>query len=763
MRGAFRKLLILAAVVGCCVPSARAASEATLTGKVVDAGGKPLPGATVVLRNRDLAFREQGTVTDAKGEFRFPLLPPGPRYELTVSLPGFDSIVFSDLQLESNKTLVHDVALRPAGEFRETIRVEGKSQTLDTEKVTASTTFTSTFIAELPILGRDYQDILTLAPGVTDVNGTGNPNIHGARDTDVVTLVDGVSTTDPLTGYYGQSLNIESIQELEVITSAATAQYSRAQGGFANILTKSGGNEFQGTFKMFVRSDRLDGDGAGLEDPELIGGLQEEDELRGLHFTDLMPFLSLSGPLIRDRLWYYLTAEYIHEETPVHALNQAFVTPIYGYRNFVKATWQMHPSHRLAFSLAVDNERQENLGLSSVTAVESGYTSGRGGPTLTLRETGVFSPDALLESTLSWFDNRFSQVPTTDPDTNGNGILYVDGRPGLGGNGDGVLQASERDPGEDWDGDGRYDIFEDLNFNGIPLDSEDLDEDGWTRDIHSGCEGYDQEDLNCNGRIDSEADANLNGRWIQGKTQGSLMTVTASSATVRSRPRPARGAMVASIPRTATATGVSTSSGIRAIRRLPSGSTPMTTGSPSAASFAPRCRPTGSSAPTRKGAPPVLRCSTITITASGSPGGRMLRSSSPRPSAHTTSSSEVFTSTRDTMRTSFNAPASPCPREPSPPRQASRGARATGSGRARPWRSWAFPPSPTTRPPATTWGSTCTTPGGRFPTSPSAWGSGSIAKPCMPTGTDPSIPWPSATSSTPSCRPRGWTSTATTR
>jgi len=49
----------------------------------------------------------------------------------------------------------------------------------------------------LPVLGRDYQDILTLAPGVTDVNNTGNPNIHGARDTDVVTLVDGVNTTDP--------------------------------------------------------------------------------------------------------------------------------------------------------------------------------------------------------------------------------------------------------------------------------------------------------------------------------------------------------------------------------------------------------------------------------------------------------------------------------------------------------------------------------------------------------------------------------------
>src|SRR5262249_5625433 len=161
----------------------------------------------------------------------------------------------------------------------------------------------STFISELPILGREYQDILVLAPGVSDVNKTGNPNIHGARDTDVITLVDGVSTTDPFTGYYGQNLNIESIQELEVITSAATAQYSGAQGGFASIITKSGQNEFQGTFKFYLRSDRLDGDGAGVEEADVTGGLLGAQSFTNLHFTDLMPFLSVSGALVRDRAW----------------------------------------------------------------------------------------------------------------------------------------------------------------------------------------------------------------------------------------------------------------------------------------------------------------------------------------------------------------------------------------------------------------------------------------------------------------------------
>ncbi len=503
---------MLLALYACCCFSAQASTDATLAGTVLDLNGKPLPGVTVILRNRDLAFHEQGTVTNAQGEFRFSLLPPGSRYELTVSLPSFATIVFSELSLDSGRTFIQNAVLRPAADLKETVRVEGKSQTIDTEKVTASTTFTSTFIAELPIMGRDYQDILILAPGVTDVNGTGNPNIHGARDTDVVTLVDGVSTTDPFSGQFGQNLNIESIQELEVITSAASAQYSRAQGGFANILTKSGGNDFQGTFKLFLRSDRLDGDGAGAEDPELRGGLTDQVAFTEAHFSDIKPFLSVSGPIVRDKVWFYLAGESIHEETPVNALSQVFIAPTYGHREFLKLSWQAHSSHRLSLSLINDYERKENDGIGTQYVLSSGYYRTRGGPTLTLKGSSVFTPDTMLESSLAWFDNSFHRLPTQNPDTNGNGIQFTDDRPDLGGNQDGIFDASERDPGEDWDQDGFFDMYEDLNHNFFNDAGEDQDRDGVARSFSSHCEGDQHEDLNCNGEMDREEDANMNGR-----------------------------------------------------------------------------------------------------------------------------------------------------------------------------------------------------------------------------------------------------------
>jgi len=448
-------------------------------------------------------------VTDAAGGYRFFRLPPGTGYRVRAVLPTYAPVEFSDLELVADQTYTLDIVLRPASEMQETIRVRGHSDLVNTESVVTSTTFSSEFIAGLPVLGRDYQDILSLAPGVTDVNSTGNPNIHGARDTDVVTLVDGVSTTDPLTGYFGQQLNIESIEQIEVITSGATAEYSRAQGGFANIITKSGGNDFRGTLKFFARTDRLDRDGAGIDPPDLRGGIGESQGFRELSFTDLYPFLSLSGALVRDRVWYYLANEFIQVETPVNSVTQAFVTRTRGYRDFGKATWQLNQAHKMALSLSVDRTRDENQGLGSLTAVESGYSFERGGPTYTLKETAVFNPTYLLESSASWFDNAFERRPTLDPDTNHNGILFVDDRPKLGGNGDGFLQARERDPGEDFDRDRAYDLFEDFNHNHHLDPNEDRDGDGRVTPP-GGCEGEHNEDVNCNGSLDQEFDLNQN-------------------------------------------------------------------------------------------------------------------------------------------------------------------------------------------------------------------------------------------------------------
>jgi Carboxypeptidase regulatory-like domain/TonB-dependent Receptor Plug Domain/TonB dependent receptor-like, beta-barrel len=475
-----------------------------IRGIVLDKDGAPLPGATITVTNSDLGI-SVGAVSNEKGEFRVAPLPPGRGYSVQVKFPTMSTITLSDIDVGTGRLTAVPVTLRPSSELKETVKVIGATETVNTENTTTETKFSKEFIDSLPIIGRNYQDVLKLAPGVADVDGDGNPNIHGARDTDVITLVDGVSTTDPLTGQQGQQLNIDSIQEIEVKTSGASAEFGRGQGGFVNILTKSGGNDFQGSFSFFYRSNVFDGDGAGIDNPRLHGGTGEAG-LRNLSFADYEPFLSLGGPIKKDKAWYFLTAEYIQLQTPVNALTQAFVRGTKEKRVFGKLSWDVSTNQKLVFTVTVDPQEYTNLGLDSLTAIESGYTDKLGGTNLVLKGTSIFNPNVFLETTLQHFNSKPQQIPTLNADTNGNGVLFIDR------NNNGFIDATERDPGEDYDRDHRWDVFEDTLIKNGALDlGEDKDLDGRLT-ANKGCEGVNREDIDCDGNLDTiNEDDNGNG------------------------------------------------------------------------------------------------------------------------------------------------------------------------------------------------------------------------------------------------------------
>ena len=503
--------LLLAGALALVPAVSRAQSTGGLRGTVIDKDSQPIAGVTVVVNNAALGVSNRGAVTDAKGEWRVAPLPPGKGYTITVSMQTFSTTTLSDIEVTTGHIVAVPITLRPSAENTQTIRVVGTQDVVNQADTTTTTTINSEFIDALPILGRNYQDVLTLAPGVTDVNGDGNPNIHGSRDTDVVTLVDGVSTVDPVTGQVGQQLNINSIQDIEVVTSGASAEFGRAQGGFVRVTTKSGGNDFEGSFRFDWRGKTLDNDGAGIDNSRYHGGLGENG-LRDLKFNDVYPVLTLSGPIRKDKAWYFVTAEYRQEQTPVNALTQAFVRTHKERRIFGKASWDISTNHKLVFTGTFDPQQDFNLGLDSFTPVQSGYMSTGGGRNLVLRETAVFSPNVFLDTTLQDYIEKPTESPTTGADTNGNGLQFIDR------NHNGFFDATELDPGEDFDQDGKFDIFEDTNRNGrLDNPGEDIlfgDNDGrlTTPGPHGGCEGVHREDVDCDGRLDTfDEDPNGNG------------------------------------------------------------------------------------------------------------------------------------------------------------------------------------------------------------------------------------------------------------
>jgi outer membrane receptor protein involved in Fe transport len=421
----------------CSAALAQTGTQAVMIGRVTDGEGVPLPAVTVTVHSPTGAMSAQGTTTNERGKFRIAGLPPRNDFTVVAEIVGFARVEVGPVDLDPGKTTTVNISLVPASETSEKVVVVGQGDIVDLASTKTSTVFNSEFIEGLPILGRNYQSVLTLAPGVTDTDGDGNPNINGARDTELQTLLDGANTTDPFSGTFGQNLNIESISEIEVITTGFPAEYSGAQGGFANIVTKSGGNDIEGSVKFFYRSDLLDNDGANNND--FTNTVLSED-IDG--FEDKRPFFTLGGPFIRDRLWYFLALEYISTESPVNAGRQVFLETEEGWNNFGKITWQVNPNNRLSFQISSDPRRFTGLNLGTGVDPESDFNFDQGGTVATARWTYNISPTVLLETLVSRYDTSIDILPVTDPsrcteDSQGRCIpltvdLYtVDDRSGL--------------------------------------------------------------------------------------------------------------------------------------------------------------------------------------------------------------------------------------------------------------------------------------------------------------------------------------------
>ncbi|MFB3134042.1 MAG: TonB-dependent receptor domain-containing protein, partial [Rhodothermales bacterium] len=260
----------------------------------------------------------------------------------------------------------------------------------------------------LPIRGRSYSETLTLAPGVTDIDGDGNPNVKGAREVDFQLRLSGVPINNPFSADRALDLNIEAFEEIQIITGALTAEYS-SQGGLGLVTTRSGGNEFQGSFKIFYQSSSIDSDGAANRD--VTNDVREIPS-----FRTLRPFITVGGAIKKDRLWYFATLEYIDEQEPINFLAASKLSGKEGHRDFFKLTWQVNPEHKA--SLEFFYEPTETFGnfIGPTIADETDALTEDVGRLFNVRETWVMSPAVFLDSLVSYFTFDRDLMPTFTPE-----------------------------------------------------------------------------------------------------------------------------------------------------------------------------------------------------------------------------------------------------------------------------------------------------------------------------------------------------------
>ncbi|HEV2761601.1 MAG TPA: carboxypeptidase regulatory-like domain-containing protein [Pyrinomonadaceae bacterium] len=287
-------------------PCARAQTQITtgvIQGTVQDEQGASLPGASVEVRNVETNLTRSLT-TDESGRFVFLQLPPG-RYTLTASKQGFATLQQEQFPLTVGQAANLDLKMKVSG-VSEVITVSAV-QTVDTASAQTSTTINERAVGNLPVLGRKFEDLLTLTPNVSVTQGPDGDEINFAGQRGVFNNIS-LDGGDYMNGFFGEQaggqraaidIPLDAVKEFQVIATGATAEFGRTAGGVVNVVTKSGTNEFHGSLFHFQRLEALTAntsDGKSLTDfhREQFGG-------------------TAGGPIKRDKAFFFVAFEQIFE------------------------------------------------------------------------------------------------------------------------------------------------------------------------------------------------------------------------------------------------------------------------------------------------------------------------------------------------------------------------------------------------------------------------------------------------------------------
>ena len=285
MRVRFPRIaFVLACAVSLALPVAGQSPNGTINGRVVDPSNKVIVGADLLLINDATGVEYSGKTND-DGIYIVPNLPPGP-YRLQVSKRGFKTLIKPDIVLNIQDALSINFTL-PVGAAFEIVTVEGGASMVNTTDASVSTVVDQTYVKNMPLNGRSFQDLILLTPGVVTnspqtssgnvgLGQSGEFSVNGQRTESNYYTVDGVSANvgaaagQFMTQFAGTSgsiasstalgttqalVSVDDLQELRVQSSSYSAEYGRNPGGQFAFETKSGTTQWHGTVYDYLRNN----------------------------------------------------------------------------------------------------------------------------------------------------------------------------------------------------------------------------------------------------------------------------------------------------------------------------------------------------------------------------------------------------------------------------------------------------------------------------------------------------------------------------
>ena len=362
-----------------------------LRGTVTDDTGAVLPGVTVTLRGRAVPGAPT-SITNESGVFRFPNLPPG-TYDITVELAGFATSTQTGIPVALGGTADIPVQMKVSTQ-QETITVTAEAPVVDSASSQVATNYSREWVENAPVRRFTFFDLINAAPGVSPATSTSSRSqSFGSATNENMYLLDGTDFTAPLTGAAWPWPNTDAIEEVQVLSLGAPADYGNLAGAVFNVVTRQGSNQFHGDLNFYYQNQSLTGRNT-TDDQD--GGLPYNRK----QFRDST--VQLGGPLMKDKFWFFGSFQYQKDSDSQPGTDPDFPAASSAKRYFWKLNYQINQNNRLQAQMHDDFYRIPQRATANDSpesvSVETGHNPSPG-----LLWSSVLTPTTVLEARYSGF------------------------------------------------------------------------------------------------------------------------------------------------------------------------------------------------------------------------------------------------------------------------------------------------------------------------------------------------------------------------
>lgn len=380
----------------------------TISGRVGSADGLPVPGVTVTAASDSL----QGTravVTTEYGDFIIPLLPPG-NYSISFELSGFQRLTRT-VGVAGTQTIPMNVTLAVAGVVENVTVVANAEPFAQTAQV--ATKFRQDLMSSLPS-NRTLEAAVLMAPAVHATGPSGNFSISGATSFENLFAINGVAVMDNVRGTPFPTFIEDAIQETTIATSGVSAEYGRFTGGVVNVITKSGGNLFGGSFRQSFNNDNW------RAKTPFAGDTKLDKVIPTYEYT-------FGGPAMKDRLWFFTAGRFQTADSSrtTAATNIPYVRTNDEKRYEASGTYSPRPNHSVKGSFIGIKQVLKNFTSFNVMDLQSLADQHQDNALTSLHYTGILSAKLFVEGQYSRRDTNLAPAGAGTSDLI-NGTLLID-------------------------------------------------------------------------------------------------------------------------------------------------------------------------------------------------------------------------------------------------------------------------------------------------------------------------------------------------